>query len=411
MVASARVAYLARRAADYGVSTAPVTVDMARVRQRKQDVVSGFRGFDEGLIEKAEGVDLFRGEASFTGPKSVDVRLNDGGIQQLTADTIVIDTGARPRRPSIPGLESVSTLDSTSIMELDTLPEHLLILGGGYIGVEFSQMFRRFGSGVTIIQSGQQLLAREDPDVAEEVTNILREDGIDLLLKANTTKAERTTDGRIQLTVNTSGKEGRMLTGSHLLMATGRVPSTERLNLKAAGIKTDEKGAIQVSERLETSVPGVYAIGDVKGEPAFTHVAYHDQYVLRTNLLAGGNASTQGRVVPYTVFIDPQPGQVGLTETEARTQGRNIRVARLPMAMVLRAIDVGETRGFMKAIVDRETNQILGAVILGIEGGEIMSMLQLAMMGHLPYTALRDGMFTHPTLAESLNTLFMVMES
>jgi pyruvate/2-oxoglutarate dehydrogenase complex dihydrolipoamide dehydrogenase (E3) component len=411
MVASARVAYLARRAADYGVTTAAVTVDMARVRQRKQDLVRGIRGVAEGVIEKAEGVDLFRGEASFTGPKSVDVRLHDGGIRQLTADTIVIDTGARPRRPSIPGLENVPTLDSTSMMELDTLPEHLLILGGGYIGVEFSQMFRRFGSRVTIIQSGQQLLVREDPDVAAEVTNILREDGIDVLLEANTTKAERTTDGRIQLTVNTPGEEGRMLTGSHVLLATGRVPNTERLNLETAGIKTDEKGAIQVSERLETSVPGVYAIGDVKGEPAFTHVAYHDQYVLRTNLLAGGHASTQGRVVPYTVFIDPQLGRVGLTETEARAQGRNIRVARLPMAMVLRALDVGETRGFMKAIVDRETHQILGAVILGIEGGEIMSLLQLAMMGHLPYTALRDGMFSHPTLAESLNTLFMSMES
>jgi pyruvate/2-oxoglutarate dehydrogenase complex dihydrolipoamide dehydrogenase (E3) component len=265
-------------------------------------------------------------------------------------------------------MESVPTLDSTSIMELDTLPEHLLVLGGGYIGVEFSQMFRRFGSRVTIIQSGQQLLVREDPDVAAEVTNILREDGIDVLLEANTTKAERTTDGRIQLTVNTSGEEGRMLTGSHVLMATGRVPNTERLNLKAAGIKTDEKGAIQVGERLETSVPGVYAIGDVKGEPAFTHVAYHDQYVLRTNLLAGGNASTQGRVVPYTVFIDPQLGRVGLTETEARAQGRNIRVARLPMAMVLRALDVGETRGFMKAIVDRETKQILRGD-LGHRGG------------------------------------------
>ncbi len=411
MVASARVAYLARRAAEYGVNTAPVAVDMARVWQRKQDLVSGIRSFAENLVDGAEGVDLFRGEASFTGPKSVDVRLNDGGIQRLTADTIVIDTGARPSKPSVPGLESVPTLDSTSIMELDTLPEHLLTLGGGYIGVEFSQMFRRFGSRVTIVQSQKQLLVREDPDVAEEVTKILREDGIDVLLGASTIRAERTTDGRIQLTVNTPEEGEHTLTGSHLLVATGRVPNTERLNLKAAGIKTDERGAIQVSERLETSVPGVYAIGDVKGGPAFTHVAYNDQYILRTNLLEGGNTSTKGRVVPNTVFIDPQLGRVGLTETEARAQGRNIRVAKLPMAMVLRAMDVGETRGFMKAIVDRDTNQILGAVILGIEGGEIMSMLQLAMMGNLPYTALRDGMFSHPTLAESLNTLFMAMDS
>lgn len=411
LVASARVAYVARRAADYGANTAPVTVDMARVQQRKQDVVKGLRSFAEDLVERAEGVDLFRGEASFTDPKSVEVRLNGGGVRQLTADTILIDTGARPSKPSIPGLDSVPTLDSTSIMELDILPEHLLILGGGYVGVEFSQMFRRFGSQVTIVQSRKQLLVREDPDVAEEVANILREDGIEVLLEANAIKAEQTANDGIQLLVNTPEEEGRTLTGSHLLAATGRVPRTERLNLAAASVKTDESGAIQVNERLETSAPGVYAMGDVKGEPAFTHVAYNDYYILRTNLLEGGNATTRGRVVPNTTFIDPQLGRVGLTETEARAQGRNIRVARLPMAMVLRAMDVGETRGFMKAIVDADTDQILGAVVLGIEGGEIMSMLQLAMMGNLPYTALRDGMFSHPTLAESLNTLFMAMDS
>ena len=411
MVASARVAYLARRAADYGITTAPVTVDMALVLQRKRDLVSGIRSFAEGVVEMTKGVDLIRGEASFTGPKSVDVRLHDGSIRQLTANVIVIDTGASPGKPSIPGLESVPALDSTSIMELNTLPEHLLILGGGYIGLEFSQMFRRFGSRVTVIESRRQLLEREDSDVAMEVTNILREDGIDVLLEAHTSKAERSADGRVQLTIDTPGERGRIITGSHLLAATGRVPNTGPLNLEAAGIRTGQKGFIQVNDRLETNVPGVYAIGDVKGEPAFTHVAYNDQHILHTNLLTGGNASTRERVVPYTVFIDPQLGRVGLTEREARAQGRNIRVARLPMSMVLRALDVGETRGFMKAIVDRETNHILGAVVLGIEGGEIISLIQLAMMGHMPYTVLRDAMFCHPLLAESLNTLFMGIES
>src|SRR5262245_19608604 len=215
MIASARVAYLARRGSEYGVITAPVTVDLARVRKRKRDLISGLRASAEDLIEKIEGLDLIRGEASFTGPKSLNVSMNDGGIQQLTADTIVIDTGSRPRRPFISGLENVQALDSTSIMELDTLPEHLMILGGGYIGVEFSQMFRRFGSRVTIIQSRQQLLPREDPDVAEEVTNILREVGIDVLLESNVTNAERTTSGRIKLTVNTAREVGRVLTGSH----------------------------------------------------------------------------------------------------------------------------------------------------------------------------------------------------
>ncbi len=410
MVASARVAYLARRAAEYGVHTAPVTVDMAEVRQRKRDLVSGLRSFAEGLVEQAEGLDLIRGEASFTGPKSIEVRLNEGGVRQLTANTIFIDTGARPSRPPIPGLDSVSTLDSTSIMELDTLPEHLIVLGGGYIGMEFSQMFRRFGSQVTIVQLGKRLLEREDPDVAEEVAKILREDGIEVLLEAKTLSVGATGNGRIQLTVNTPEEEGRTLTGSHLLVATGRVPNTEQLNLEVAGITTDRTGAVEVNERLETNVPGVYAMGDVKGEPALTHVAYNDCRILSANLLNGGNATTTGRVVPTTVFIDPQLARVGLTETEAQAQGRNIRVAKLPMSMVLRAMDVGEPRGFMKAIVDADTNQILGATILGIEGGEIMTVLQVAMMGKLPYTTLRDAIFSHPTLAEGLKDLFAAMD-
>jgi pyruvate/2-oxoglutarate dehydrogenase complex dihydrolipoamide dehydrogenase (E3) component len=410
LVASARVAYLARRAAEYGVHTAPVTVDMAAVWQRKQQLVSGIRSFAESLINEANGVDLIRGEARFTGPKALEVRLQDGDVRQLTADTIVIDTGARPVRPAIPGLERVPTLDSTSIMELDTLPEHLLVLGGGYIGLEFSQMFRRFGSQVTLLQSGQQLLAREDPDVAQAITTILREDGVEVLLRAHTRKAEPTRDGQIALTVSTPEDGERTLIGSHLLVATGRVPNTERLNLQAAGIKTDTNGAIQVNERLETSAPGVYAIGDVKGAPAFTHVAYHDVVILRTNLLEGGYASTTGRLVPTVVFLDPQLGRVGLTETEARAQGHNLRIATLPMAMVLRAMDVGETRGLMKAIVDADTEQILGAAILGLEAGEIITVIQTAMLGQLPYTALRDGILAHPTLAEGLTTLFAAVE-
>ena len=410
MVASARVAYLARRAADYGVHTAPVTVDMAEVRQRKRDLVNGLRGFAEGLIEKAEGVDLIRGEARFTGPKSIEIRLNDGGVRQLSADSIFIDTGAKPTKPAIPGLGSVPTLDSTSIMELGTLPKHLLVVGGGYIGVEFSQMFRRFGSQVTIVQLGKQLLVREDPDVAEEVAKILREDGIDVLLQTETRKVEPSGYGRIQLTIGTPKEKERTLIGSHLLVATGRVPNTEGLNLEAAGIKTNSNGTVQVNERLETNVPGVFALGDVKGEPAFTHVAYNDFRILRTNLLEGGNATTTGRLVPNTVFIDPQLGRVGLTETEARAQGRNIRVAKLPMSFVLRALDIGEPRGFMKAIVDADTDEILGAAILGIEGGEVMAVLRVAMMGNLPYTAIRDGIFSHPTLAEGLNNLFAAID-
>ena len=293
-------------------------------------------------------------------------------------------------------------------MELDTVPEHLLVLGGGYVGLEFGQMFRRFGSRVTIVQSGSQLLGHEDPDVAQEVTAILRQDDIDILLNA---KAERvgSAAGFIQLTIR-AANESRVLTGSHLLVATGRVPNTDTLNLSAAGIAMDERGFIKVSERLDTNISGIYALGDIKGGPAFTHISYDDFRILRTNLLEKGSASTKDRFVPYTVYIDPQLGRVGLTETEARAQGQNIRVAKMPMNYVARALEVDETRGFLKVIVDEQNDQILGAAILGIEGGEIMSMLQIAMMGKLPYTALREATFAHPTLAESLNNLFAHFE-
>ena len=408
MIASARVAQFARRAAEYGVHTGPVTVDLAAVRQRKRDLVSLISAFPAGLIEQTEGLDLVMGEASFIDSKSVEVRLNDGGVRQVTADRIFINTGGRPSKPPIPGLDSVPTLDSTSIMELDTLPDHLVILGGGYVGLEFSQMFRRFGSQVTIVQRSNQLLPREDPDVAEEVANILREDGIEVLLDAEAAKVEQTADGEVQLTVRTADGE-RVLTGSHLLVATGRVPNTEGLNLESAGIRTDDRGLIEVNERLETDVPGVYAFGDVTPGPAHTHRAVDDMRILRTNLTMSGDRTTAGRLVPYTVFIDPQLGRIGLTETEARAQGRNIRVAKVPMNYPLptRARELGETRGFMKAVIDADTDQILGAAILAVEGGEMMAVLQVAMMGKLPYTAIRDGIFTHPTLAEMLSDFFV----
>ncbi len=411
MVASARVAHLANRAAEFGVQTGPVSVDLGAVRQRKRDLLNVGNSFVAGMIERTGGLELIMGDARFTGPKSVEVSLNDGHVSQLTGEAIFINTGLRPTKPPIPGLDSVPTLDNASIMELDTLPEHLVVLGGGYIGLEFAQMFRRFGSQVTIVQRGKQLLAREDADVAGEVAKILREDGIEVLLEANTRKVEQTGDAKIQLTVNTP-LEQRRITCSHLLVATGRVPNTEGLNLEAVGVEIDDRGFVQVNERLETGTSGIYAFGDVKGGPAFTHIAFDDFRILRTNLLAGGHATTSGRMVPYAVFIDPQLARVGLSETEAQSKGHNIRVAKLPMGYIgpTRPQELGETRGFMKALVDADTHQILGAAILGIEGGEIMSVLQVAMMGKLPYTAIRDGIFAHPTLAETLNDLFMSMD-
>ena len=408
MVASARVAYLARRGADYGVRTGSLSVDLAKVRERKRKIVEMFRNGSQRGIEKTEGVELVFGEARFTGPKAVEVRLNGGGTRQMAAEKIFINAGTRPTRPPVDGLDALPTLDNRSIMELDAVPEHLLVLGGGYVGLEFGQMFRRFGSQVTIVEALGQLLAREDADVAEEVAKIIRQDGIEVLLKTTALRASQS-EGRIQLQVRAPEGE-RTLSGSHLLVATGRRPNTDLLNLAAAGVETDKRGFIKVNERLEANVAGIYALGDVKGGPAFTHISYDDFRILRTNLVQGGKASTAGRLVPYTVFIDPQLGRVGLSEQEARAQGRNIRVAKLPMTSVARALEVDETRGFMKAVVDAETNQILGAAILAIEGGEVVAVLQMAMMGKVPYTAIRDGVFSHPTLAESLNSLFLAMD-
>ncbi|GCF10562.1 mercuric reductase [Dictyobacter arantiisoli] len=409
MVASARVAYLARRAADYGVETGPISVDMSVVRKRKREIVNSFRDGSQHRIESSKGVDLLMGEASFVRPKVIEVRLQSGEVRQLTADTICLNVGDRPSPARVDGIDTVPVLNSTSVMELDQVPEHLLVLGGGYVGLEFGQMFRRFGSQVTIIQRGKQVLSHEDADIAEEVTKILREDGIDVLLETSAVKVATDSNGQIQLTVR--GKQGeRVITGSHLLGAAGRTPNTDLLHLERAGVNVNEKGYIEVNERLETNVPGIYALGDVKGGPAFTHISYDDFRILRTNLIEDGQASIKGRATIYTVFIDPQLGRVGLTETEARQQNRHIKVAKMPMSSVARALEVDESRGVMKVIVDADNEQILGASILGLEGGEIMSMLEIAMLGKLPYTTLRDGIFAHPTLAESLNNLFGYIE-
>jgi len=405
MVASARVAHLTRRAADYGVQTANIRIDMQRIRQRKRDIVDSFRNRGQTALEKTRNLDLIFGEASFTSPNSLTVRLKDGTYRALGAEKIFIDAGCRPAIPQLDGLNDLPYLNSTSIMEVDSVPEHLLVLGGGYVGLEFGQMFRRFGSSVSIVHRGDRLLRGEDSDVANEIAALLRQDGVDIFL--NTT-AERVTKTGSQITLTAREKAGTMreIQGSHLLVATGRVPNVETLNLSAAGIATDNSGFIKVNSKLETSTPGVYALGDINGGPAFTHISYDDFRILRTNVIDKGSATTDGRLVPYTVYIDPQLGRIGITEAQAREQNKNVGVAKMPMSSVARALEVDESRGFMKAIVDADTDQILGAAVLGIEGGEIMSMLELAMMGKIPFTTLRDAIFAHPTLAESLNNLF-----
>jgi pyruvate/2-oxoglutarate dehydrogenase complex dihydrolipoamide dehydrogenase (E3) component len=403
MVASARVAYLARRASDYGVEIGPVSVNLARVRERKRAIVQSFRDGSQRRIEKTPGVDLIFGEAAFTGPRRIAV-----GNRELQADWVFINTGGRPSAPGIEGLDRVPTLDSTSIMELERVPDHLVVLGGGYIGLEFAQMFRRFGSRVTLVERERQLLPQEDEDIAGTVADVFREDGIDLLLQAQVRRATAAAAGvRFEMVV----PEGELrVEGSHVLVAAGRVPNTDRLNLAAAGVETDGRGFVRVNERLETGVPGVYALGDVKGGPAFTHISYDDYRIIRTNLLQGGHAGTTDRLVPYTVYIDPQLGRIGLTEKEARQRGIDYRVAQMPMTSVARALETDESRGVMKVLVAPDTGRILGAAVLGIEGGELMSVLQLAMMGNVSSRTIRDATFAHPTLAESLNNLFMQLE-
>jgi len=414
MVASAEVAAMARRADEFGVRVGEVAVDLRAVVERKRGIVAASRKSSEKKY--AHGIKLFRGTGSFTAPKRIHVQLNEGGERDLTADIVVIDTGLSPALPKITGIDSVPHLDNVSIMELEELPRHLLVLGGGYVGLEFAQMFRRFGSEVTIVQRGSQLLDHEDSDAADEIANILREDGINILLDTAATEVS-VYDGQIRLVVAgdrravAGNQKTQTFQGTHLLVATGRTPNTSELNLAAAGIDADERGYIPVNEKLETSAPGVFAVGDVTGGPAFTHISYDDFRILRTNLLEGGDRVKTGRPLPYCVFIDPQFARIGMSENAAKEAGRSYKLARAKMSSVARAFETGQTRGFMKALVDPDTNQILGAAIVGADAGELMSMIEIAMMGKLPYTDLEDAIFAHPTFAESLNILFAGLES
>ncbi len=408
MIASARVAYLARRAADYGVATGDVHVDMARVVARKRAIVERFRNGGTQRLQKTANVELVFGGARFVDAKTVEVALRGGGTRAFGAPKIVINTGARPSMPPIPGLADVPALDSSSVMELEELPRHLIVLGGGFIGLEFAQMFRRFGAEVTVLEGLPRLAARDDEDVSAALQKVLQEDGLRIECNA---LAERI-DGRAgDIGVHyRQSDEMKSVRGSHLLVAVGRKPNTEDLDLNAAAVAT-ERGYVTVDATLQTTAPGIYAAGDVKGGPQFTHISYDDFRILRDRWLNGIDAKLGDRLVPSVVFTDPQLGQVGLNETEARRRGLDIRVAKIPMSGIARALETGEARGFLKVIVDAKTEQILGCTVFGIEGGEIMSMLQIAMMGKLPYPLLKEAIFAHPTLAEGLNNVFLALDA
>ncbi len=409
MEASGRVAHLVRRGADYGVHfKGPVTVDMERVRHRKRNIVSSFRSGDRAKLERKD-VQIVMGEGRFLSSKELEVVLEDGGVRRLKGELIFIDTGTRPAVPRIEGLSDCTILNNESIMELDHVPAHLMIIGGGYVGVEFARMFQRFGSEVTIIHRGAHILSREDEDLAQAIQEIFQKDGIRIILEADTHSASQDTDGKILLKLTC--KEGEeTISGTHLLVATGRIPNTDMLNLKAAGVKTDEEGYVLVDSRLRTTAPNIYALGDVKGGPAFTHIAYDDYRIVKANLLDNGDRTLDSRILPYVVFIDPQLGRVGLSEREALEQGVPHEVVQMPMKHIARALEVDETAGFMKALVQPDSGRILGFACLGIEGGELMAVVQVAMAGGLTWQDLKNMIFAHPTLAESLNNLFALVE-
>jgi dihydrolipoamide dehydrogenase len=404
MATSAQIADFVRRSPEYGIHISSKRISMNEIFERKKKTVESFRTGTLKRLKSSENIKLIRGEAVFLDSNTVKINLKDNRTKVINSNKIFINTGGRPVIPAINGLDKIDYLDSTSIMELKELPKHLLILGGGYIGVEFGQMFRRFGSAVTIIQKGKQLLNREDPDIAGEVKKIFEEDGIRILLNSAAKKIEKKKN-EISLTIESRGKE-EVISGTHVLIAAGHKPNTDDLNLPAAGIKTDERGYIKVNDKLETNIEGIYALGDVKGGPAFTHISYNDYRIVRDNIFHNKSRNITERLVPYTVFTDPQLGRVGLNEIQAKEKGIDYAVAKMPMSYIARAIEVSQTRGMMKIIIDRKTEKIFGCSILGIEGGELMSMIQIAMMGKLKYSVLREAIFTHPTLAESLNNVF-----
>jgi pyruvate/2-oxoglutarate dehydrogenase complex dihydrolipoamide dehydrogenase (E3) component len=409
MVASAKAAWSARHNETLGVGVGGITIDFDEILDRKNSIVNLMRGNSEKRILNTAGLDLIYGTARFSGRKEITVSLKDGGTEILTADKFFINTGLQPAIPDIEGIRTIPYLTSTTIMELSEVPEHLLILGSGYIALEFGQMFARFGSKVTLIEPSERILKKEDKDIAEAIVKILVQEDIEILTNTRATRFSQS-GHIIAATLETGGiKSQRSCT--HVLVAAGRGPHADGTGLEVAGIAVDEKGHIKVNAQLETSAEGIYALGDIKGGPAFTHVSYDDYRLIIQHVVEKKQISIENRLIPYCMFIDPQLGRVGITEQEAREKGLDIKVAVLQNDSVARSIETGDERGMMKAIVDAKTGKILGAAVLAEQGGEIVSILQMAMIGGVSYKQILNGVFAHPTYAESLNNLFMTFES
>ncbi len=399
VIRSAKANWFAKRGKEYGIQTGPVSTDMRGVLARKRKMVEGEVQFHLDRF-KATGAELIRGEARFVVPKTVEVQLNDGGRRTISGDRVFLDLGSRAAMPDIPGLAAAKPMTHVEALDLDRLPEHVIVLGGGYVGLELAQALRRFGSAVTVIERGRQIAGKEDPDVAQALLENFTSEGIEVLLETKVREVEGLSGKQIRIRAENHHGD-QTIEATDLVVAAGRTPNTRGIGLEAAGVELDERGYIKVNERLETTAAGVWAMGDCAGSPQFTHVAFDDFRVVRDNL-NGGKRTTRDRLIPFCMFTDPELARVGLNESEAKKGGIGYRLAKLPMAAVLRAVTLGETRGFVKILIDAKSDRILGFTALGADGSEMMAAVQTAMLGGLPYTVLRDAIFTHPTTAEGL---------
>src|SRR5579862_7100159 len=402
IVYSAKVISLARRGAEFGLQTESMSVDMKTVQRRKRLMVEGLRQMHADRT-KASGAELIMGSARFVAPRTVEIDLKSGGKRSISGDRVFLDLGSRAAMPELPGLRAANPMTHVEILDLERLPGHLIVLGGGYVGLELSQAMRRLGSQVTVIEAGPQLASREDPDVGAALRDLFVSEGIEVLLRTEVRQVDGRSGDRIRLQVN-SGNDKRTIEGTDLLVATGRTPNTDGIGLDLTGVQLDQHGYIKVNDRLETTSANIWAMGDCAGSPMFTHVAYDDFRIVHENL-NGGSRTTKNRLIPFCMFTDPELARVGRNETEAHHDGIEYRLVKMPMAEVLRTQTVSEPRGFMMMLIAKDSDEILGFAAFGFEASEQMVAVQTAMLERMPYTTLRDAIFTHPTMSEGLNEL------